>query len=111
MTDTKLGMIGPAIIPAISAYVADSSHGLFPRVFAANTFAQISQNFPESRLECIAAYMKRLEAFEQEDEEFNALLISNLVDMKAMEALPLIERAFAADRVDTSVVGLDDVYV
>ena|SRR5579859_1759708 len=33
-----LGMIGPAIIPAVSAYVADTSHEKFPRVFAANTF-------------------------------------------------------------------------
>lgn len=106
-----LGMIGPAIIPAVSAYVADPSHGIFPRVFAANTFSQTSKNFPESRPECIAAYVKQLESFEQEDEEFNALLISDLTDMKAMEALPLIERAFAADRVDTSIVDLDDVYV
>jgi hypothetical protein len=28
-----------------------------------------------------------------------------------MEALPLIERAFAADRVDRSIIDLDDVYV
>ncbi|HEY6542672.1 MAG TPA: hypothetical protein VIZ18_17135 [Ktedonobacteraceae bacterium] len=106
-----LGMFGPAIIPAISAYVADTSRGLFPRVFAASTFKRISENFPESRPDCIAAYVKQLQLFEQEDEELNALLISDLADMKAMEALPLIERAFAADRVDTSIVELDDVYV
>src|SRR6266851_2878557 len=106
-----LGMIGPAIIPAISTYVADTSRGIFPRVFAASTFLRISKNFPESRSDCIAAYVKQLELFEQEDEELNALLISDLADMKAMEALPLIERAFAADRVDRSIIDLDDVYV
>jgi hypothetical protein len=72
---------------------------------------RISKNFPESGFDCIAAYVKQLELFEQEDEELNALLISDLADMKAIEALPLIERAFAADRVDRSIIDLDDVYV
>ena len=50
-----------------------------------------------------------LEQFEENDPELNALLIGDLSDLKATETLPLIERAFEAERVDESFVGLDYV--
>lgn len=105
------GLIGPAAIPALAAYLADTSHELYPRGYAAHGLEEIGNWHPESRSEVIAAFTKQLEAFEENDYELNAFLISGLSRLKAVEVLPLIERAFAADRVDEFVIGLDDVLV
>jgi len=103
------GMIGPVAIPTLTAYLADSSHEMYSRAYASNGFIEIAKWFPESREECIAAISKQLEAFEENDYELNAFIISDLAQLKAIEALPLIERAFEADRVDEFVVNLDYV--
>ena len=105
------GLIGPAAIPALTAYLADSSNEMYSRSYAANGLEEIGERHPESRSEAIAAITKQLEAFEENDFELNAFLIANLAHLKAVEALPLIERAFAADRVDEFVINLDDVLV
>lgn len=105
------GLIGPAAIPALAAYLSDSSHEMYSRSYAANGLVEIGERHPESRSECIAAISKQLEAFEENDYELNAFLISDLSHLKAVETLPLIERAFAADRVDEFVIDLDDVLV
>lgn len=107
----SIGEIGPTAIPTVSAYLADSSHGLYQRAAAAQALVEISTRHSEARADCIAALMKQLEAYEQNDETLNAFIISDLAGLKALEALPLIERIFANDRVDMMVVGLDDVYV
>ncbi len=104
-------LIGPAAIPALAAYLADSSHEIYSRGYTVDGLELIGKWHPESRLECIAALSKQLEAFEENDYELNAFLISSLAHLKAVETLPLIERAFEADRVDEFVINLDDVLV
>ncbi len=86
------GLIGPAAIPALAAYLADTSHELYPRGYAAHGLEEIGNWHPESRSEVIAALSKQLESFEENDYELNGFLISGLSRLKAVEALPLIER-------------------
>ena len=105
------GMIGPAAIPALIAYLADSSHDKYSRAYAADGLVENGKRYPESRLECIAVISKELATFEENEYEFNAFLIGDLTRLKAIEALPLIERAYEADRVDEFIINLDDVYV
>jgi hypothetical protein len=105
------GMIGPVAIPALSAYLADPSHDMYSRGFAAESLEAIGKKYPESRSECISVISKQLEEFEENDYELNAFLIASLAHLKAVETLPLIERAFEADRVDEFVIDLDDVLV
>jgi Protein of unknown function (DUF1186) len=99
------GMIGAAAIPALTGYLRDESHPEYPRATASNSLVRIAQEHPDFRAECIAAITATLEYFENNDEGLNAFLISDLVDLKAVEALPVIERAFAADAVDLMVQG------
>ena len=106
-----IGEIGPAALPTVSVYLADSSHGLYQHAAAAQALVEISNRHPEARADCIAALMKLLEAYEQNDETMNAFIIGDLAELKALESLPLIERAFTADHVDAMIIGLDDVYV
>jgi Protein of unknown function (DUF1186) len=103
------GMIGPVAIPALTAYLADSSNDIYLRAYASNGFIEIANRYPEYREESIAAISKQLEAFEENDYELNAFIIGDLARLKAVETLPLIERAFKADRVDEFVIDLDFV--
>ena len=56
--------------------------------------------------------MEQLELFAVNDPEVNGFLVPSLVELKAIEAAPLIERAFAARCVDRMIMGdWEDVQV
>ena len=103
------GMIGPSTIPALASYLRDNSHETSSRAYASNGLAEIAKRHPESRSDAIAVITQVLEQFEENDPELNSLLIGDLADLKATETLPLIERAFEADRVDEFFIDLDYV--
>jgi hypothetical protein len=100
-----LGMIGPAAIPAVAEYLADASHGLWARVAAASSLKEIGQRHPDSRDECVAVLTRQLEHFEEQDRSLNAFLVGPLRDLDAVESAPVMERAFAANRVEIGVQG------
>ncbi len=76
------GLIGPAAIPA----------------------------HPEAREESVTALTRQLESAQENDPRLNSFIIDNLINLKAVEAAPVIERAFATDSVDMDIVGdWDDV--
>ena len=100
-----LGMIGPAALPAVAAYLADVSHGLWARVAAASSLKEIGRRHPDARSECVAVLTRQLEHFAGQDESLNAFLVGPLLDLKAVESAPVMKRAFAADRVAIGVNG------
>lgn len=101
------GMIGPAAIPALSAFLNEPNHDIYDYASVANSLAEIARKHPEARPEAVGVLTQKLSQFEQNDEEMNAFLISDLADLKEVDALPLIEQAFEADKVDTSYIDLD----
>ena len=106
------GLIGAAAIPALTAYLADTSHNISPRISAAHALAEIGMSHAEAEEACIAALTQQLEAFRKNDRELNGFLISYLVDLQAIETAPLMQRAYAAGRVDEIVMGdWEDVQV
>jgi hypothetical protein len=106
------GMIGPAAIPALAAYLADASHELHARIATAGSLRNIGQNHPEARSQCIAVLTGQLEQFEENDPSVNGWLISELIDLAAVESAATMERAFAADCVDPTIAGdWEDVQV
>ena len=53
-----------------------------------------------------------MENYESNDEGLNSFLIYDLVELKAVEHIDLIEKAFASERVDKFVMGdFEDVQV
>src|SRR5436309_14345168 len=105
------GLIGAGAIPTIEAYLADKSHQEATGLIA-ESLEIMTKLHPEVKPEAVAALIRLPENFEENDYELNSAIISSLVDMKVLEALPLIERAFAADRVDEFMTGdWDDVQV
>ncbi|CAN5899444.1 hypothetical protein BH23GEM7_BH23GEM7_17960 [soil metagenome] len=98
-------MIGPAAIPALSRYLQDRSQPRWPRMTAATSLKNIARDHPETRGEVVAALVEQLDRHAEEEGEFNAFLLGELLEMKATEAAPAIERAFAAGSVDESISG------
>lgn len=97
--------IGPAAVPALAAYLADNAHGLWARVAAASGVKEIGQRHPEARAECVAVLTHALEQFADNDPTLNGSIIADLLDLRAVESAPAIERAFAAERVDEMILG------
>lgn len=107
-----LGMIGPAAIPALAAVVANPAQRKHPRTYAGDSLAEIGKQHPANRAECIKSLIAGLEFFEQNEPLLNGFFVSNLLDLKAVEAAPVLECAFAAGRVAEFVAGdWEDVQV
>jgi|SRR5579859_3925173 len=99
------GILGPAAIPVLMAYLADDSHGLWARVAAAHSLAYMGQRYPKAREGSVAALAGQLGLFAQQDPMLNGSLVAYLVDLKATEAADVLEQAFRAGDVDESVAG------
>ena len=108
-----LGQIGAAAIPALTDYLADSTQPQYCLETAMSCIVQIGVQHPEQRDDCVAILTHELEAYADRDPEFNAFLVTALaVDLKAVEAAPLIEEAFKAQKVNEFFVGdWDEVQV
>lgn len=100
-----MGMIGPQSIPALKAYLNTPEKEFWAAVTVAHSLEKIGNQHPESRDDCVAALQHTLEDFLENDETLNAFLISYLTDLKAVEAVPLVERAFESGNIDISVMG------
>ncbi len=102
--------IGPTAISVLADYLDDDAHGLFARIAAASALAEIGVRHPAARSDAIDTLTAVLERFGDLDPGLNAFLIYSLVDLDAVEAAPLVKRAFDAGRVDLDVMGdWDDV--
>jgi hypothetical protein len=106
------GMIGPAALPALAAYLADISHSESARISVTSCFEIIGKRWLEARTACVDILSKQLELFAENDPGLNGFLILTLVELHAKEAAPVIERAYAANRVETILMGVwEDVQV
>jgi hypothetical protein len=106
------GMIGVKAIPALAMYLADSSHGIYPRLSAAHGLERIGDTIPAAREECVSILTRQLGRFTEQAPDFNALLIAHMIDLKAVESISSIRKAYEEDCVDYAVYGdIEDVEI
>lgn len=99
------GLIGPPAIPPLSKYLRTDAHPVYSRVAAAHGLQCIGSDHPGVRDEAVAILSGRLAEFRENDPALNGFLISYLIDLRAVEAAPLMKQAFDADSVDLFVLG------
>lgn len=99
------GLIGRAALPALAAYLQNDEYLTQSRTTAANSLRRVAEQDATVRDEVVALLSRQLAQFDGQDEGFNGFLISDLVDLRATEALPVIELAFAAGAVDEMIRG------
>ncbi len=99
------GLIGPAVLPAIRRALREIGEEPFtPIIQFTQAIQMIIQKNPETRDEAIGMLFERLQHYGDYYPDFNGVLISTLVDLRAEQALPFIEEAFKADKVDNSII-------
>lgn len=98
-------LIGPAAIAPVAAYLADTTQTLTNRLTPTTALEKIAEAHPEARDEAVRALVRQLESYEDNDPELNGFIISSLVQLKAVEAAPLMQQAFESNNVDTIVLG------
>ncbi len=99
------GLIGPAAIQPLAAYLADEAHGESPRISAADGLREIVRHYPEARPEVVAILTAELSRHRTLRSSLNGFLVGNLLDLAAVESAEAIERAFAANVVDPTIAG------
>ena len=98
-------LIGPTALPVLAEYIGRSAHGAFPRAVAAEAMVEVARAHPDTRDGCVATIAAQLERFASQDSTLNGLLVAALMNLRAVEAAPVMERAFAAGSVDLTVAG------
>lgn len=102
---TVISMIGPVSIPQIQRCLAAPNRDLYGRIGAITCLRRLHTRHPQARERCIDILIQQLAQFEKNDPTLNGFLVSGLCDLKAAERASEIERAFAAKRVDLTIMG------
>ncbi len=100
-----LGLIGAAAIDPLQPLLADRELYFYARIAAAEGLVKIATYHPSARARVVAILAQQLQNFANEEREFNAFMISSLLNLQAVEAAPVMEHAFAADKVDWAIQG------
>lgn len=98
-------LVGPAALEPLVAYLSQAEHREYPRICAVHAIADVAAGHPETRDQAVAALGRQLDQFQEQSKVLNGFLVSHLLDLKATETAEVIERAFAANRVELDIVG------
>jgi len=105
-------MIGPAAIQPLAAYLVDTGNKPYARGVAGEALKEMAEAYPERRDGCVAGLAAALQLYEHNDETLNGFIIFDLVDLKAVEHIGLIEEAFEKEKVNKRVGGdFEDVQI
>lgn len=100
-----LGRFGPSIIPAVVSRVAHHLRGQFPAVDFANVLVAVGKQHSDARPEAVRQLCRILGTASTNDPSLNGFVVSDLIELKATEAWPDIEHAYATGNVDPSITG------
>lgn len=100
-----LGMIGPRSLAGATMLLFDEGADEEVRIAAADAIAAVAFHHPDRRDEAVAVLAKQLEDWSLQGRRLNAYLVDSLVELRAKEAAPLMEAAYAAGAVDVDAVG------
>lgn len=99
------GRIGAAAIPDLAEFLADRTRSHFARCTAMHGLREIARQDPACRDRVIGILAGELDRHAQNDGEVYGTLVSDLIELEAVEAAESIERAFAANVVDPVYCG------
>jgi tetratricopeptide (TPR) repeat protein len=107
------GAIGASALPALKAFAVDSSNDQWARGRALASLSAVAQEHEGTRDEVVRFFINFLDrpgaGSSVEEESLTASLICDLGDLQAIESYEAIRRAFDENRVDVTIVQLDDV--
>ncbi len=98
-------VMGIDALPALAAAMANQSLNEWARSGPTEGLVNIAEQEPEHRAACVEVLMRQLEAYNDNPELLNGMLVAALLDLNGVEAVDLIEQAYVARKVDDSIPG------
>jgi len=98
-------MIGAPAVAPLGRYLGDNARPEGSRITASRGLCRIGARHPEAHSDCVSLLAAQLRKFPENGKTLNGCIISDLVDLEAVEHAPLMEQAFAASEVDLFVGG------
>src|SRR5437667_10116588 len=95
----------PSLIPRLTVLLQDQGNRFEVRDSSARTLVEIAQRHPDYRQQCIAILTAALERYPRNPIELNTSLISDLIELKAMESTSMIQQVMAAGEYDRQSLG------
>jgi hypothetical protein len=99
------GRVGAPAIGPLRAYLADRTRWAWGHTTAINSLEELAKAHPEQRDEVVALLSDLLREAAERPEPVATGAMSALVELRAVEALPLIRRAFELEQVDEMMRG------
>ena len=102
---TVLGLIGPGALPALRTLLHDAGNSNGVQNAAMLAVLAIAEEHPTAHNACVELLSALLAQSADNTRWTNGVLIGALIELHALDHAPLMEQAFAQDRVDLSVNG------
>jgi hypothetical protein len=100
-----LADVGSVGIEPLSNYLRDRSRWVYGRIASSTALTEIAKQSPELRDRVVAILTDELGHGTHGDLVIDGFLLADLLDLKAIESLPVIRHAFERDVVDETVAG------
>jgi hypothetical protein len=100
-----LGKVGAPAVEPIRAYLVDRTRWIYGQAEACHALEKIAEQHPEQRERVVAILSDVLHEAEHYDEAVNTAAMGALIELKEIEALPLIRQVFELGRIDEMVYG------
>ncbi|MFN8475406.1 MAG: DUF1186 domain-containing protein [Anaerolineae bacterium] len=100
-----LGRTGAAVVEPLSAYLRDRTRWIWGRAAVAEAMAEIGKQHPELRDTVVQIFTDELREADKNDATLNGSILVGLLDLDAVEALPVIRAAMEKNLIDESVAG------
>lgn len=100
-----LGQVGAPASAPLQAYLADRTRWVWGRARAADALEELAEYEPELRAEVVASLSAILAAAATDHEDVVTSAMGALVDLGAVETLPLIRQAFELGKIDETLLG------
>lgn len=99
------GLIGPEAIPSLTQEMQENNSDYSVTAnTAVDALEKVAKNYPEARDEVIGIMLEQFKLFDKNGPALNGFLVNSLTNLKAEQALTLIEEAFNQDKVDDSII-------
>jgi hypothetical protein len=100
-------LIGAEAIQPLDELLAKETKDLEynSKITLSSGLTKIAQNFPEERDRCVEVLTRHLSHYEHQHISLNGSLVLGLYKLKALEAVPVMEAAYTAGKVDEMFVG------
>jgi hypothetical protein len=102
---TVLSRAGAVALEPLGGYLQDRTRWIGGRLAAMEALRELARSAPEIRDRIVAIYTDELRHADANDPIVNGFLVGDLVNLGAVEALPVIRQVFEQELVNYFVVG------